>query len=286
MSTSATPSVHSIVSTSTAYDEDDDFQLGSVGIELEYPTGDEISGRPTRSRDLRDGCREQNMDADLPRDAWLDENGSTDGGANPTGYMGSDHTGAEITSGILPLHTGSPEAWYQASINEAEGEYGHPFGASGRGSTNFGMHNHISSLTEDQVDAIEEMCSNEYARVFFCTSIDHNSLDPWRHGGVRSPESSFRTYSGEGHYEFRLPEPMLPEHFGLLMDFWRTIENDSVEAAIDFARELVHERDERLTAVQQFRELQETDRLDREQAVSDSRYTDRFAAEWFLDLME
>lgn len=261
---------------------EDSHDLRYIGVELEYPVAEDPStGSASRSRGLRDHFQSSS------RPGWLSDF------EGDSGYMGSDHTGAEITSGILNLHTTEPEVWYQESINVSE-EYGAPFGATGRGDTNFGLHMHVSDISDAQVEEIADACSNEWARVFFCTSIDEQSADPWRHGGVHNPGNPFRgprrDDNTDQHYEFRLPEPMLPEHFQLVMNFWRLVEDESAEAAIDYARELVHDRDERLTAIQQYQSLR--DRLEdwpNEAAVSDIQgqrtYTDESAAEWFVDLM-
>lgn len=253
--------------------------LTSIGIELEYPVAPEPEEVPAasafRSHDLRGWFSEGE---------WLPDFGDN------RGYVGSDHTGAEITSGILDLHSDEPERWYRGTIRASE-EARHPFAATGYGSTYFGLHMHVSSLRDSPRAAIGAACDDEWARVFFCSSISETSLDPWRHYSSSSPGNPFRRdRRGESdHYEFRLPEPVLEDHFDLIMEFWRKVEADSPEDAIDFARELVHDRDERLTPVVQYNQLRDTmDDWPTEVCFTDEEGdpTDRSAAEWFHDLME
>lgn len=260
-----------------------EYEFDHIGIELEYPvaTGPVPEGLAAHSTNLRSHFGRSSD--------WLPN--MFEGGKG--GYMGSDHTGAEITSGILDLHTSEPEEWYTNSISEAEGA-GYSFAATGYGETVFGLHMHVSQFSKEKKDAVQDMCSNEWARVFFCSSIDRDSVDPWRHGGVSAPSTPFRGPRGGGednHWEFRLPEPMLPEHFGLVMDFMRILETEGPEAAEEFAFELVVNRDERLTPLVQYRNLRETvDGWPDEQAIreeTDTRFcTDRHAAQWVVDLME
>jgi hypothetical protein len=270
MSTTETPTT---TATRTASDNPD---LANIGVELEYPVARDRIPAPAGVADTSNQLR-----GEYQREDWLTESFPDDGG-----YMGSDHTGAEITSGILSIHSDQPEDWYRASIAEAESA-GYPFAATGYGRTVFGLHMHVSDIDDSQRSAIANACNNEWARVFFCASIDENSLDPWRHGGVRNPGAPFRgpRSGNRQHYEFRLPEPMLQDHFGLVMDFWRMAEDD-VDAAIDFAREIVYDRDERLTSIQQYQQLAGRPEWDREQARREDAQTDPSVAEWFIDLME
>lgn len=259
---------------------DETYGLCRLGVELEYPVAPSVDASPAASARRSEDLYEQYGGAS----SW--EEG---------GRFQHEHTGVEISSPILDIHSEEPEEWFEATVAACE-SYGHPFAATGWGDTNFGMHQHISNLTSDEADKIRSACSNEWARVFWCTSVNHNSVDPWRHGGVGSPGEPFSTFDPRGagsgptessgyHWEFRLPEPALPEHFSLMANFWRITARDSIEAAIDYARERVHERDARLTAVQQYQQLRE-ERDDWPDEDAFSERCDRSVGEWFVDLME
>lgn len=255
--------------------------LQRIGIELEYPLLSERADLPapaalaSSSGAVRSHFGRGN--------GWL-----TASPDDYNGYVGSDHVGAEITSGILELHEGEPERWYNESIQNVE-DAGYEFAASGYGSTTFGLHMHMSELSEDAVEYIDAMCESEWARVFCCASVSENSLDPWRHGGVRDPANSFRARRGSGHYEWRLPEPMLPDHFSMVMEFLRTMAHGEYEAAEEYAREAVMQKDSRLTPIQQYEILDsELDDFPSERAFSSdsAEPTDAHVAEWFHDLMQ
>lgn len=254
--------------------------MDSIGIELEYPiarTPDMIpAGTAGNSSSAREHFRS------VESNSWFEGRFGGEGG-----YVGRDHTGAEITSGVLDLHSSQPDDWYHDSIEAVEAE-GYPFAASGAGSTNFGLHMHVSEINEDQRNFIRDVCGNEWARVFFCASVDRGSADPWRHGGVRSVSQPWRgpRNPGPNHWEFRLPEPGLPEHVSLMVEFLRLVSYERFEEAREFARELVYDRDERLTPVAQYRQLsEEYDSWPDEDAMDGTGRTTPAAAEWFVDLM-
>lgn len=253
-----------------------------IGVEFEYPVavGDTI---PAAEGDCSDGLWNDYRLTDESRgDNWISD-------LDYAGAIGSDHTGAEIRSGIMDIQSEEPNVWYRESIRKSE-ESGYPFAATGYGETIFGLHQHISPIRKELTEEIAQMCSNEWARVFFCSSISRETLDPWRHGGVRSPESPWRGPRAGGieedRWEFRLPEPVLPDHFDLMMEFWRKLAAGGFPEARDFAREAVMSRDERLTPIVQYQQLAESeDRWPVELAFRDDMNTDRAVAEWFADLM-
>lgn len=281
MSTTQTPATGDVELTT----EEPAFR--NIGIELEYPLAANADDAPAtygrNSSALRDQYRQSNHH--WPVAGFGDE----------SGYMGRDHTGAEITSGILDLTTDEPERWYRASIEEAE-QAGHPFAATGQGDTNFGCHYHLSELPDEGADLINEVTNTRWGVVFFTASIMQNSLDPWRHGGVGNvPDNnacrSRRDREGyTDHYEFRLVEPVQVEHFDLIMEFLRLVADGEYEHARDFAYELVMSCDERLTPFKQYQMYKE--RLDDwpTEACFESEdgrtRTDPEMAVYFYDLVE
>lgn len=263
-------------------------ELDAVGIEFEYPVAAEPDRAPAtsaiRSRDLRN---------EVSGDWVLGEPDV------PTGRMTGDHVGAEITSAVLNLHSTQPEVWYYRTIQEAE-QMGYPFAATGYGETVFGLHLHISSLPDEKAHALFEMCQEPWMRVFVCSSVSQYSADPWRHGGVGSRgmngERSFGNSrilrpdrrGPDNHFEWRLPEPVLPNHFGMVMHFLRLLEVEGVDAAREYALDAVENADERLTAVQQYQYYREhaDDFLDVCADENTGRGgTDAHAAEYMMEIM-
>lgn len=276
-----------------------DYALNTVGIEFEYPIAPE-------SAESDDDFMAATQDNARMSDAIYNDRRAPNVGEEwlpsmqniPTGEMTRDHVGAEITSARLNLHSDEPERWYRATIARAT-SLGYPFAANGRGGTSFGMHLHLSELSDSEAGAIHNICQEDWAPIFFCASLSEDSADPWRHGGVSfggdfDADGHFgnggilRNRHGDGHWEFRLPEPGVPEHFDVIMNFLRLLATQGSEAAATFARDCVFEKDERLTAVQQYNHLQsEVEGWPTEQAVRDSSdYTGERFAQQFVDIME
>lgn len=268
-------------------------RLNTVGIEFEYPVapGDSWESATRESAETSNALRS--------------EYGSCNDwhlglGGVPVGYMGSDHTGAEITSAELDIHSNQPEDWYIATIEEAT-DRGYPHAANGNGQTCFGMHLHLSELDYDDARFLHEISNEDWARVMFCASVTEDSLDPWRHGGVNMGgdfgESGLghggilREAQGVDHWEWRLPEPGLPEHVHCILEFVRLLATQGQSAARDYAEELVYTKDERLTPVRQFQYLrEEVDGWPHGNAFdsnSETRFgvTDEPAAQTFFDIM-
>jgi len=275
--------------------------ITNIGIELEYPVGDGIAScaSATRSGGLYDEWRnEHGRDWTLP-----DFNGYM-------GYMGSDHTGAEVTSGILDLHSDQPEEWYVKSINQAE-DMGYPFAMTGSGDTNFGLHLHLSDVPREKAKFVYEMCQEPWALTFFCSSVSRESLCPWRFGGVNSSgllgnrrfddesppaEESYNQrimnhYANDseydGHYEFRLNEPTHPDHFAAVCHFFRLLDVAGVNAAYEFAYDMVYDADDRLTPVKQYKYLYDSyNQFPRDAAIDDEQRNSEAAAAAARELYE
>lgn len=274
--------------------------IRNIGIELEYPVARDGRDGATAS----DGGTSGNLREETEGRSWSLENFDSDS----EGYMGRDHTGAEITSGILDLHSDEPEQWYVDSINKAE-ELGYPFAATGYGDTVFGCHVHLSDVPLDKAERVYKMCQQDWARLFFCSSIGPHSLDPWRHGGVSGTglngERAFSRHrrdggrvqhvmnhyhhdnSYDGHFEFRLLEPLHPDHFAMVMHFLRLLETEGVIEAEEYAYERVHDADERLTTVKHYQDLTEdVEGFPCDECLEDDNHTDESAAETTLAILQ
>lgn len=185
------------------------------------------------------------------------------------GYVGGDPTvGTEIVSGPEPGQTGGisterARTWYRDSIDIASGEHGfahEPCGRIDKGSSTAGLHLHLSPLSIEQAQDLYRLCEEPWFKVFVCSSItddedqpylnvfrnayvNFNGLERGHHGAVNFVNPD------EGHWEWRLPEPMTEDHFDLLMEFldrWR----DNRTAGREWARDLVMDGDDRITAYQ------------------------------------
>lgn len=167
--------------------------------------------------------------------------------------------GLEIVSD--PLDLADAKNWYTDVIEYVEDEYGEyyqPVGLMKRGST-AGTHIHISSINESKAQALAELSKEPWLQVLFCSSIARNddSLTwPVFRGGQYcdlhySPTGGHYAVvnrRGSGHYEWRLPEPMVPEHMEILTKFLRAFEQ-SVDAAIEYGQEVLDDGDDRITAI-------------------------------------
>lgn len=264
--------------------------IDTIGVEFEYPTGEAMPSCGANSGDLYE-------EAGRRGDWYLDDYVPS---RVPTGRMTHDHVGAEITSAQMNLQSDEPELWYAGTIERAE-DMGYPFARTGYGSTVFGLHMHLSSMPQSKAEALFDMCQEPWMKVFVCTSLSETSCDPWRHGGIgeghitgqrefqRQYVVSSRGGSAEpGHYEWRLPEPMAMDHFMVVMNFLRRLEDFGADEARDYAKGLVEDADDRLTAVKQYQMMEASDDYDfpnAEMTVSGDSTTPE-TAEYFRGVME
>jgi len=166
--------------------------------------------------------------------------------------------------------------WYEATYREIEDRFGReiePTGFYGDGTA--GLHTHLSPIDERIADELFRFSKEPEAKVFACSSIaaftSDGEFDP--DGGVKRPGHcempatrqdnhdccvNKHRSGGGGHFEWRLPEPMYPDHFRLLVDFIARFVRNPDEGK-RFARDLVAEGDERLTAVRRAKKQGITD---------------------------
>lgn len=262
-------------------------EIDTIGIEFEYPVEGGGPGQARRSNSLYN---------EIGYNPWeLDDYISTE---VPTGDMTSDHVGAEITSDTLNLHSNEPELWYAGTIDRAE-EMGYEFAATGHGQTVFGLHLHLSEIPEEKAEALFDMCQEGWMRVFVCSSLSETSCDPWRHGGIGQNHIrgevnwDGRQYvmnprGGDGHYEWRLPEPMQMDHFMMVLRFLRILDVEGIEEARDYAEGRVLDRDERLTTVDQYRMMESHVEYDfpNNEMLRDGSSTTPEVAQWFHNFMQ
>jgi hypothetical protein len=268
------------------------YDLDTIGVEFEYPVAPmdgHPAGRADRSTPLRDEVGIGNR--------W-DVSDYLEDGAAQAGNMTRDHVGAEITSAQMDLHSAEPSLWYAGTVERAT-EMGYPFAETGYGDTVFGMHLHLSDMDEHRAERLLEMSCEPWFRLFVNSSISRSSLDPWRHGGVNSGNLNgnpqldtpsrqriVNPRRGSGHYEWRLPEPVCVDHFIVLMNFLKRLSAEGPVEARQYAHELVHNRDPRLTCVRHYDSLVDeygTDWVG--EALASDNNTDREAAETAYEIL-
>lgn len=214
-----------------------------IGLEVEYPVADSrdeyLIGRGGPSNHVQSSVS-----------TWP----STIGGEAT--YDGT--VGLEVVSNVLALD--DAEGWYRDVIEHVEEEYNaiyQPTGLMSNGST-AGLHVHVSQLSERQARDLADLSEEPWMQVLFCSSIATNSNGEvswpvFRGGqycqlGYGSGHYDVVNGRGRGHYEWRLVEPMIPEHVEVLVEFLRAYEQ-SREAAIEYAQEVLDDGDDRITAI-------------------------------------
>lgn len=239
--------------------------MPTYGTEVEYPTvqtGEEMTTftQPSRgSHDLRNSVRS-------------DYGGS---GGWPDGHIGSDPTaGIELRSD--PMAGDELQRWYREAIVELSKYRPHePSGIThgGRAST-IGLHLHFSGdgFTERKARALYEMSSEPWFKLFACSSITEGPVDTYqvfrnnycgmRYSDTPSNDCVNRAERGNDHWEWRMLEPVTPDHFDLVMQFMDILSSDGVDEARGFAQDLVDDLDPRLTAVKRAEAIGIADQLE------------------------
>jgi len=166
--------------------------------------------------------------------------------------------GLEVVSNVLDLADAAN--WYRDVIEHVEQEHNTPYQPTGLMSTGntAGLHMHLSSLSRSKAEDLYEISQTPWAKILFCTSIashdDNLSWPVFRGGRYCQMQLGAGHYDvvnerGGGHYEWRLPEPVVPGHMEIIARFLRLFEQ-STDAAIEYAQEILDDADERLTSVQ------------------------------------
>lgn len=225
----------------------DTFESGlQVGLEVEYPAMD-----PDRGDEyLVDRGRQTN--------SLQNEIGGMPPSLGRNTYDGT--VGLEVVSDVLNVEDAAN--WYRDVVDYVESNYDAPFQPTGlldSGST-AGLHIHLSSLSSDEARELYEISQTPWAKVLFCSSIaesENGVTWPVFRGGSYCRMNSDITggrYNcvnsrGNGHYEWRMPEPVSMDHIGIIMKFLDFFHQDP-SIARDYAQELLDDGDDRITAIQ------------------------------------
>jgi hypothetical protein len=178
--------------------------------------------------------------------------------------------------------------WYRMSIAELSKYSPHePCGvsvSSDRAST-IGLHLHFSgdmfqgSAGRRKGEGLYELSQEPWFKLFACSSIANDpgsetyqvfrssycSMNYTDH----SSNSVVNRVNGD-HFEWRLLEPVTPDHFDLVLDFFELFANEGIDEAREFARGLVDDFDHRLTAVKRAHALGIEDMLDQGRGSSET----------------
>jgi hypothetical protein len=234
-----------------------------MGVEIEVPiTPDEVEkgiekGKPSDGFDVTDQTLHEPFEGGSVNSELIccDYFGGRDYGADTREH------GIEARTPDGGIHYRAIGDWYEAAWNELEERFGpiEPTGYYGGGTA--GLHTHVSPITEEQANALYEFSKTAHAKVFCCTSVARDDCDVLRPGHCDFPEERDEYHDccvnkhrsgGEGHYEWRLPEPMYPDHFRLLVEFIARFMRDTSDG-MEFARRLVMDGDERITSIRRAR---------------------------------
>lgn len=228
-----------------------------IGIELEYPVVPSMSDEAYRTYGTNSSHLADEIRADYDHD-W------PHGGQNGTDIS----VGVEINSGSTPgahdgISLGEARDWYSESLDTLA-HYGRfaPVGVMDSRDQTAGLHIHFSH-PDEEIESFSQwlyqVSGTDWMKAFACTSIADQggtttypvfrgtrhckmTYDSRRTSVVRAVSRS------AGHFEWRLPEPMNPSNFDLLMEFLERAIADR-DAAAQWAQEIVYQGSTDLTSV-------------------------------------
>lgn len=248
-----------------------------IGLEVEYPAKDPEDelfidrGRPTNSL--------QSEMSELPPHI----------GGRPV-YDGT--VGLEIVSNVLNIDE-APN-WYRDVLDYVREDWNteyQPTGLMSTGNT-AGLHMHLSELSRREAEDLFEISQTPWAKVLFCSSIamsEDSAVWPVFRGGQYCRMNLGTNHydcindRGAGRYEWRLPEPMTPEHLDIVVRFLKLFDY-STEKAIEYAQEVLDEGDDRITAIKRAEavgmDIEEVPTVERERYAGDDSFFDMVRNTW------
>lgn len=235
-----------------------------VGIELEFPV--RADDRPLTNYAETGVTREEVRDhTDGNRKFDLESVGGT---CTHEGFMLGGPSGLEARTPHGGLPVDEIPAWYELTIEELESRFDvefEPCGLLREGEhtiATVGLHTHLSPLTYDEAQRLYELSRQSWFQVFCGSSVTRTEAPVTREPYAGS---NLRMEMGHGkgpvigrrsdaHYEWRLPEPMLPENLELLCQFLDRFVED-FQNAENFAREYVEGGSDSVTSIRRAREV-------------------------------
>lgn len=252
-----------------------------IGMEIEYPQMNPDSDELFVSR----GRKSNSLQDRVSHQPWPLA-------GTPT-YDGT--VGLEVVSDVMDL--ADAQNWYSEVIEFLEDEHNAFYQPTGlmRGGSTAGTHIHISRLSTSQARKLAEFSQSSWAKVLFCSSIasqdDAMSWPVFRGGRYVNMSYGGGHYNvvnerGGGHYEWRLPEPMVPEHVEILTNFIGLFGEDE-ELALEYAQELLDNADDRITSIRRAEavgmDIDEMPTVTRSQPDCDPEsFYETVESEWYL----
>lgn len=234
-------------------------RFSDIGIEVEYPIAQSEELRMKKRGRISNDLFERIELED--RDSW---------------YYGG-HVYEDCTIGAeIPSHVMNPDQmalWYKNTLDRVERYYGYPHEPCGVvegdvGKTTAGLHVHLSTLSEADARWLHNISEESWFQAFICTSVTDDYKNVFRKGGTTLPRSKLsegestprtspvrKVRRSNGHYEWRLPEPMTREHMELFEEFFVQLRDNGTESAENFVRDLMNDADERVTSIARAKEV-------------------------------
>jgi hypothetical protein len=243
--------------------------------ELEYPTvyEDEPATTFTKPAQGSFDVREQVRD-EYGYNGWQD------------GEVGSDPTaGLELRSHTLSAS--QLKQWYRNAIAElSKYERHEPCGIThGSRASTIGLHLHFSGpgWTRRKAEDLAELSRQPWFKLFACSSITEGPVDSYqvfrdsycgmRYSDTPSNDAVNRAERGIDHWEWRLLEPVTPDHFDVVIDFMERLREYDIHEARQFARNLVDDRDTVLTAIKRAKAIGIKSKMDMPETDESPLYT-------------
>lgn len=221
-----------------------------VGIEIEYPRQGEIPR--VSAAQMSDGLwRDMSDDAFHVDDGIITHDGTV---------------GLEIVSDPLsPTHA---RRWFRDTIHRVERRYGEQYEDCGMLVTsNAGTHIHVSPLTTDEAVALYELSMEDWMPLFVCSSVCAKAHSTYlgvfrgNHCNMNFNQSRYSVVNErgrDGHWEWRLPEPMSKEQIGYVVRFLQMLKEGGKQQAKGYALDMLGKRPTQFSAIRRWREYRKT----------------------------
>lgn len=204
----------------------------TVGVEVEFPkapqSGDRMKRAGLDSDDIRHSMN--SVDFEIP-DGRYEYDGTV---------------GLEMVSNRLPIESAS--GWVKEVISMVENFSGERYCPTSklRGNT-AGFHIHLSYLSAEEARELVRLSEEPEVQALVCSSVtDENLPNPPVFRGGRYCEMDYNEgrYSvvnrrGDGHYEWRLPEPQTIDKVDNILRVLDIFKTGGIDAAVDYANEKV-----------------------------------------------
>lgn len=253
-----------------------------IGIELEYP----IAGpNPLEDKSRSSSSLVREINDDINSFFGAESMVTRD----PT-------VGLELVS--EPLDPLRARSWYRESIDIIETEYGRPHGPCGlmEGST-AGLHLHVDNFSREQARKLYEFSTEPWLKAFVCSSVVADEAPNYRVFRGNYAEETFDRgrYSvvncrseRQGHYEWRLVEPVTSDHFDRIVRFLELFRDRGPKKAKRYVMSVIDDEPEVVTSIKRAAEIG-VDRLEEPEPEPEpevSRTPHPATESWYLEVRQ